>query len=67
MTGGRLLRVREYLGDDDFCFTYGDGLSNVDITKLVQFHKDQKKFATTTSVQAPGRYGQLKIVNILCV
>ena len=63
MTGGRLKKVQKFVENETFCFTYGDGLSNVDITKLVQFHKDQKKFATTTSVQAPGRYGQLKIVN----
>lgn len=63
MTGGRLKKVQKFVENETFCFTYGDGLSNVDITKLVKFHKDQKKFATTTSVQAPGRYGQLKIVN----
>lgn len=59
MTGGRLKRVREFLGDEDFCFTYGDGVANVDVTKLVSFHKQQGKLATVTAVQPPGRYGAL--------
>lgn len=61
-TGGRLKRVYEYVKDEDlFCFTYGDGLSNVDISKQIQFHKDHGKLATITAVQPPGRYGALKI------
>jgi glucose-1-phosphate cytidylyltransferase len=60
-TGGRLRRVREYLGDDTFCFTYGDGLSNVDIGALVRFHRAQKRLATVTAVQPPGRFGALDI------
>ena len=62
-TGGRLKRVREYVsGDDDaFCFTYGDGLSNVDITALLAFHRSQKTLATVTAVQPPGRFGALDL------
>ncbi len=61
MTGGRLKRVRQYLGDDDFCFTYGDGLSDVDISELALRHKQSRALATVTAVQPPGRYGVLKI------
>jgi len=60
-TGGRLRRVREYVGDDAFCFTYGDGLSNVDIGTLVRFHRSQNRLATVTAVQPPGRFGALDI------
>ena len=61
-TGGRLKRVTSYLqGEDAFCFTYGDGLSDVDITKLVNFHKSHGKLATVTAVQPPGRYGALDL------
>ncbi|MBV8464810.1 MAG: glucose-1-phosphate cytidylyltransferase, partial [Burkholderiales bacterium] len=59
MTGGRLKRVRKYLGDEPFCFTYGDGLSNVDIRKLIDFHGAHGRLATVTAVQPPGRYGAL--------
>ena len=59
MTGGRLKRVRQHLGDEDFCFTYGDGVADVDIGKLVEFHRKHKKSATVTAVQPPGRYGAL--------
>jgi len=62
MTGGRLKRVTNYLDDgDDFCFTYGDGLSDVNITNLVEFHKKHQKLATITIVQPPGRFGNLKL------
>jgi glucose-1-phosphate cytidylyltransferase len=61
MTGGRLKRVRDYLGDDDFCFTYGDGVSDVDITATIEFHRKHKKLATLTGVQPPGRFGALNI------
>lgn len=61
MTGGRLLRVKDYIGDETFCFTYGDGVSNVDITKLIEFHKEKKKWATVTAVQPPGRFGAIKM------
>lgn len=59
MTGGRLKRVRKFLGDEDFCFTYGDGVADVDIAKLMAFHRQQGKLATVTAVQPPGRYGAL--------
>lgn len=58
-TGGRLSRVRAYIGDEDFCFTYGDGVSDVNINKLVDFHKAQDKLATVTTVQPPNRFGAL--------
>jgi glucose-1-phosphate cytidylyltransferase len=58
-TGGRLKRVARYLGDQDFCFTYGDGLADVDIRALVAFHRAQKVKATLTAVQPPGRFGSL--------
>lgn len=61
MTGGRLKRVKPYLGDDDFCFTYGDGVSDIDISGLIDFHKSHKKLATITAVQPPGRFGSLDI------
>ena len=61
MTGGRLKRVGEYLGEETFCFTYGDGLSDVNISKLVAFHKSEGRQATLTGVQPPGRYGALGI------
>ena len=60
MTGGRLKRVASYLVDgDDFCFTYGDGVSDVDLTKLIAFHKAHGMLATVTAVQSPGRFGAL--------
>ena len=62
MTGGRLKRVRKYIDDDkDFCFTYGDGLSDINITKLIHFHKSHGKLATLTATIPPGRFGALKI------
>ena len=62
MTGGRLKRVYEYVKDEEaFCFTYGDGLGNVDITKLIEYHKKHGKQATLTATRPPGRYGALKI------
>lgn len=59
MTGGRLKRVREHIGDETFCMTYGDGVSNVNITELLKFHKAQKTLATLTAVQPPGRFGTI--------
>ena len=61
MTGGRLKRVASYLDNEPFCFTYGDGLSDVDIGALIKFHKKQKTLATVTSVQPPGRFGALSM------
>ncbi len=60
MTGGRLKRIQPYI-DGDFCFTYGDGVSNVDILKLIEFHKAQNTLATLTAVQLPGRFGALSL------
>lgn len=59
MTGGRLKRVAEFLGNEPFCFTYGDGVGDVDITSLIRFHKAHGREATLTAVQPPGRYGAL--------
>jgi glucose-1-phosphate cytidylyltransferase len=61
MTGGRLLRIREYLGTEDFCLTYGDGLGSVDVRKLVDFHRAHGKLATLTAVRPPGRFGALNL------
>jgi len=61
MTGGRLRRVRDYVGDETFCFTYGDGVGDVNIAELVAYHKREGCCATLTGVQPPGRYGALGI------
>ena len=61
MTGGRLRRVREHVQDDTFCFTYGDGLSNVNVAELIDFHRVQKVLATMTVVQPEGRFGSVSI------
>ena len=64
MTGGRIKRIQEYVkGDNAFCLTYGDGVSNVDINKLINFHKQQKTLATLTAVYPPGRFGALDLSN----
>jgi glucose-1-phosphate cytidylyltransferase len=64
MTGGRLKAVSEYIKDEEaFCFTYGDGVSNVDISSLIEFHNSNGKEATLTAVRPPGRYGALNITN----
>jgi len=61
MTGGRLKRVKDYIKDEEaFCFTYGDGVGNVDITRLIKFHQAHGKQATLTATRPPGRYGALK-------
>jgi glucose-1-phosphate cytidylyltransferase len=60
-TGGRLRRVLGYLGDEDFCFTYGDGVTDLDITALIEFHRAHGRLATVTAVQPPGRYGTLEL------
>jgi glucose-1-phosphate cytidylyltransferase len=60
LTGGRLKRVSTYIeGEEDFCFTYGDGVSDIDIGALISFHREHGKLATVTAVQPPGRYGAL--------
>lgn len=61
MTGGRLKRVKDYIGDETFCFTYGDGVSDINIAELIKFHKSHKSLATLTAVQPPGRFGVLHI------
>jgi glucose-1-phosphate cytidylyltransferase len=61
MTGGRLRRVRRYLDDEPFCFTYGDGVAAIDIAEQVAFHRQHGKLATVTAIQPPGRYGALNI------
>ncbi len=61
MTGGRLKRVNDYIDDESFCFTYGDGVIDININDLVQFHKDQKSLATVTAVQTPGRFGAFSL------
>ena len=64
MTGGRLKRVRDYINDDEeFCFTYGDGVGDIDITKLIEFHYSHGKLATLTATIPPGRYGALKLTD----
>ena len=61
LTGGRLKRVIDYLGDEPFCFTYGDGVGDVDITALVAQHRQDNPLATLTAVQPAGRYGALEL------
>jgi glucose-1-phosphate cytidylyltransferase len=59
MTGGRLKRVRDYIGDETFCLTYGDGVSDIDVQALIAFHRKEGAKATVTAVQLPGRFGAL--------
>jgi glucose-1-phosphate cytidylyltransferase len=61
MTGGRLRRVRKYIGDKTFCFTYGDGVSDVPVDQLISHHRKNKSLATVTAIQPPGRYGSLVV------
>ena len=61
MTGGRLKRVKNYIGEETFCFTYGDGVSDINIKKLVEYHKSKDVSATLTAVQPIGRFGRLTI------
>jgi glucose-1-phosphate cytidylyltransferase len=61
MTGGRLKRVQDYVGQETFCFTYGDGVGDIDISKLISFHLSQGTLATLTAVQPPGRFGALEL------
>src|SRR6059058_492221 len=60
-TGGRLKRVASYVGDEPFCFTYGDGVSDLDVAATVDFHRAGGRLATVTTVQPPGRYGALEL------
>ena len=61
MTGGRLLRAKEHLGDETFLFTYGDGVTDLDVRDVIAFHEQGNSLATVTAVQPPGRYGALTI------
>ena len=61
MTGGRLKRIKKFVDDETFCFTYGDGVGDVNISKLIEFHKNSRTVATITAVQPPGRFGTLDI------
>ena len=61
LTGGRLKRVQPYIGDEAFCFTYGDGVTDLDIGATIAFHRAHGKLATVTAVQPPGRYGALNL------
>ncbi|MDP2176981.1 glucose-1-phosphate cytidylyltransferase [Methylicorpusculum sp.] len=61
LTGGRLKRVQSYVGDETFCFTYGDGVADVNITEQIAFHRKAGKYATVTAIQPPGRYGALNL------
>ena len=60
-TGGRIKRIKKYVNNEPFMLTYGDGVSNVDLNKLIQFHKEHKKIATMTAIQPGGRFGVLEI------
>ncbi|MGB9762650.1 MAG: sugar phosphate nucleotidyltransferase, partial [Minisyncoccia bacterium] len=61
--GGRIKRLEKYIGNETFMLTYGDGVSDININDLVEFHKRHKKYATVTAVQPAGKYGQLNIGN----
>ncbi len=63
MTGGRVKRIQEHIGDETFCLTYGDGVSDIDINHLVEFHRQQKTVATLTAVQPPGRFGAFELLH----
>ena len=61
MTGGRLKRAQRYIGDDSFCMTYGDGIGDVDVRQLIEFHRQQGRLATLTATQPPARFGALRV------
>lgn len=61
MTGGRLKRVAPYIGSETFCFTYGDGVSDIDISATLKLHRNNRRLATVTAVQPPGRFGMLDL------
>lgn len=60
-TGGRLRRIRDYIKEEDFCMTYGDGVGNVNISRLIEFHRSHGCMATVTAMQPPGRFGALEL------
>ena len=62
-TGGRIKRVKEYIGNDTFMLTYGDGLADINIKNLIKFHRENKKLATITAVRPPGRFGSIILGN----
>ena len=64
MTGGRIKRIQKYIGDETFCLTYGDGVSDVPINEVVKFHKENDKIATITAVRPEGRFGMLDLNGI---
>ncbi|SOH03053.1 glucose-1-phosphate cytidylyltransferase [Candidatus Kuenenia stuttgartiensis] len=61
MTGGRIKRIKDYVGKETFCLTYGDGVSDINIRELIEFHRKQNSLSTLTAVQPPGRFGVIKI------
>jgi glucose-1-phosphate cytidylyltransferase len=61
MTGGRIRRVASYVGSEDFCMTYGDGVSDVNIPELIEFHRKHRRAATVTAVQPQGRFGSVRV------
>ena len=61
MTGGRIKRVKDYIGNNTFCLTYGDGVTDLNINDLISFHRKQNSLATLTAVQSPGRFGAFKL------
>lgn len=63
MTGGRIKRVKEYIGNETFCLTYGDGVSDIDISREIEFHRQQKVLVTLTAVQQPGRFGAFMLTS----
>ncbi|MBV8165652.1 MAG: glucose-1-phosphate cytidylyltransferase [Alphaproteobacteria bacterium] len=63
MTGGRLKRVRDYLGDETFCMTYGDGVGDVDVSAAIRVHESKQRLATVTAVRPPARFGALELTD----
>jgi len=61
MTGGRIKRVKDYIGNEDFCLTYGDGVADINVSELISFHKRHGHMATLTATQPPGRFGALNL------
>lgn len=65
MTGGRLKRVQDYVGNETFCFTYGDGVTDLDLSQLISFHRNERRLATLTAIRPPGRYGAVTLSGTL--
>jgi glucose-1-phosphate cytidylyltransferase len=66
-TGGRLKRIRDFLSEETFCLTYGDGVSNIDLSEEIRFHRSHGKLATVAAVKPPGRFGVIKMDEVGCV